>query len=270
MPRCSCATHVSRWLLLALVLTALGCPKKHPPAPVMVGPDPAALEALETDNQGLQATVDQQDRKLKEKDALIGRLQLQLLERDARCQALADKLSSQQERLDEAVVEVVRTKAKLRSIESRAEAASSITEAEIAIKGLEESLAAVGMDSGEDVRKAQTLLRMSTSEFKKENYGGALYLAEQAQSQIRAIENRFSNRASSSLAPGEVLFAQPLPLKVLTRSNLRQGPSRQSKVVRTLDAGTPVVGYSYIEEWIRIHTEGGEKGWIFQSLVSGR
>ena len=42
--------------------------------------------------------------------------------------------------LDEAVVEVVRTKAKLRSIESRAEAASSMAEAEIALKGLAERI----------------------------------------------------------------------------------------------------------------------------------
>ena len=270
---CCCPMTFKRWLIFSLAMVVLGCPKTPPPAPVAVGPDPAfleALEALKADNQQLKDTVAAQDRQLKEKDALIGRLQLQLLERDARYQALADEMSSQQGRLDEAVVEVVRTKAKLRSIESRAEAASSIAEAEIALKGLKDRLAATEAEPGEDFFKAEALVRMSTSEFKKENYGGALYLVGQAQGQIRAIEGRLARPGEASLAPGEVRFAMPLPLKVLTRSNLRRGPSIQAEVAKTLDADTLVIGYSYKEEWIRIQTEDGQKGWIFQTLVSGR
>jgi len=261
---------VRRLAVTALfIAAALGCVRNAPPAPapVVAGPDPAVLAALEEDNQRLQKTVAVQDRQLKEKDALIGRLQLQLLEREARFRALADQLSSQQDRLDEAVVEVVRAKAKLRSIESRAEAASSITEAEIALKGLKDRMAASDAAPGDDDQKAEALVRMSSSEFKKQNYGGALYLAAQAQSQIRAVEARFVRPADESLAPGEVLFAQPLPLKVLKRSNLRQGPSLQAGIVETLDAGTPIVAYSYKEEWIRVQTDSGLGGWIYQTLV---
>ena len=260
-----------RHVILVLLLALLGCAGNKPPAPVVVtGPDPAVLDALEADNRRLSETEVEQDRQLKEKDAQIGRLQLQLLERDARYRALAAQLSSQQGRLDEAVVEVVRTKAKLRSIESRAEAASSITEAEIALKGLKDRIAATEAEPGDDFQKAQALVRMSTSEFKKENYGGALYLAGQAQGQIRAIEAHLARPEDRSLAPGEVLFALPLPLKVLKRSNLRRGPSLQAKIERRLDAGDPILGYSYKEEWIRVQTEEGITGWIFQTLVSER
>jgi len=258
-------------VIVLFLLALLGCAGKKPPAPVVVtGPDPAVLDALEADNRRLSETVVEQDRQLKEKDAQIGRLQLQLLERDARYRALAGQLSSQQGRLDEAVVEVVRTKAKLRSIESRAEAASSITEAEIALKGLKDRIDATDTRPGDDYQKAEALVRMSTSEFKKENYGGALYLAGQAQGQIRAIEAHLVRPEERSLAPGEVLFALPLPLKVLKRSNLRRGPSLQAKIERTLDAGDPILGYSYKEEWIRVQTEDGINGWIFQTLVSER
>jgi SH3-like domain-containing protein len=111
---------------------------------------------------------------------------------------------------------------------------------------------------------------MSTNEFKKENYGGALYLAGQAQNQIRSIESHLSHQVGYSLTPGEVLFAQPLPLKVLKRSNLRQTPSLQAKIKGTLNKGAMIVGYSYKAEWIRVHTEDGGQGWIFQTLVGGR
>ena len=258
------------WLILLFPLFVIGCPKNKPPATVMVGPDPAVFEALEADNRRLQETVLDQKRMLRENEARINRLQLQLLESNARHESQMNQMSSQQEMLDEAVIEVVRTKAKLRSIESRAEAASSITEAEIALKGLKENMAVTEEDPSEDYLKAETLLRMSTNEFKKENYGGALYLAGQAQGQIHVIQSNLSNQADYSLSPGEVLFAQPLPLRVLARSNLRQGPSKRSKINLTLSQGTMIIGYSYKDEWIRVHTEDGRQGWIFQTLVGGR
>ena len=261
-----------RGLLIMLLLPLMvACPKTTPPtAPVLQGPDPAAYDALVADNHRIEQTVREQERMLQEYEARIHRLQLQLLESDARHQAQQAQLSLQQSMLDEAVLEVVRAKAKLRSIESRAEAASSMAEAEIALKGLAERLATGDGGPPEDYLKAEALLRMSTNEFKKENYGGSLYLAGQAQNQIRAIQSQLSHQADYALTPGEVLFAQPLPLKVLTRSNLRQKPSRQAKVKRTLDQGAMIVGYSYKAEWIRVHTEDGGQGWIFQTLVGGR
>ena len=259
-------------LLIMLLLPLMAaCPKTPPPAaPVLTGPDPAAYDALVADNHRIAQTVREQERMLQEYEARIHRLQLQLLESDARHQAQQAQLSLQQNMLDEAVIEVVRTKAKLRSIESRAEAASSMAEAEIALKGLAERIATNDGGPPEDYLKAEALLRMSTNEFKKENYGGSLYLAGQAQNQIRAIQSHLSNQVDYALAPGEVLFAQPLPLKVLTRSNLRQKPSLEAKVNRTLEEGAMIVGYSYKAEWIRVHTEDGGQGWIFQTLVGRR
>lgn len=257
-------------LVVLLSLVVFGCAKNKPPASVLVGADPAAYEALQTDNRRLQETVLEQERLLQEKESHINRLQLQLLESEARYRSKMDQISSQQEMLDEAVVEVVRAKAKLRSIESRAEAASSIAEAEIALKSLKENMAVADDEPSEDVLKAEALLRMSSNEFKKQNYGGALYLAGQTQGHIRSIQSNLSNQTDYSLAPGEVMFAQPLPLKVLKRCNLRQGPSKRSKIKRTLDPGAMIVGYSYKAAWVRVHTADGEQGWIFQTLVGER
>jgi septal ring factor EnvC (AmiA/AmiB activator) len=159
-------------LIMLLLPLMVACPKTPPTPPVLTGPDPAAYDALVADNHRIAQTVREQERMLQEYEARIHRLQLQLLESDARHQAQQAQLSVQQDMLDEAVVEVVRTKAKLRSIESRAEAASSMAEAEIALKGLAERIATNDGGPPEDYLKAEALLRMSTNEFKKKIMAG--------------------------------------------------------------------------------------------------
>jgi hypothetical protein len=170
--------------------------------------------------------------------------------------------------LDDAIQEVVRAKAKLASLESKAEAASNMAEAEIALRNLKVELGAGEKDA--DVIKAKQLLKMSALEFKKENYGGALYLTSQAKSHIKAGQIRMRRREKISVIKGEVLFAEPLSLRVLKTSNLREAPDLKSKAVTTLGKGDPVVGYSYKGEWVRVHTEKGIHGWIFQTLVGAR
>jgi hypothetical protein len=204
----------------------------------------------------------------------IARLQLRLLERDAQINQLEERLNSQQAMLDEAIQEVVRAKAKLRSLESKAEAASGIAEAEIAVKALKAQLA--GQTQNPELIKAQELLKMSAQEFKKENYGGAVYLTSQAKGHIRAGQIRLEGREKVApikrLPPfkGEVFFALPLPLKILRTSNLRKQPDRESKVITTLKKGTPLIGYSHKDKWVRVMSEDGTYGWVFQTLVGGR
>ena len=204
----------------------------------------------------------------------IAKLQLRLLERDAQIKQLEERLNSQQEMLDEAIQEVVRAKAKLRSLESKAEAASEMAEAEIAVKALKAQLA--GQTRNPELIKAQELLKMSAQEFKKENYGGAVYLTTQAKGHIRTGQIRLSGREKAApikrLPPikGEVFFALPLPLQVVRTSNLRKQPDLESNVITTLEKGTPLIGYSYKGQWVRVTSEDGTNGWVFQTLVGGR
>ena len=211
---------------------------------------------------------------LAKRDNSLAKLQLRLLERDAQIKQLEERLNSQQEMLDQAIQEVVRAKAKLRSLESKAEAASEMAEAEIAIKALKARLA--GQTPNPELIKAQELLQMSAQEFKKENYGGAVYLTSQAKGHIRAAQVRRGGREKVApikrLPPvkGEVFFALPLPLQVLKTSNLREKPDLEGKVITTLEKGTPLIGYSYKGQWVRVLSEDGNNGWVFQSLVGGR
>ena len=114
------------------------------------------------------------------------------------------------------------------------------------------------------------LLGLATTEFADENYGGALYLANQARLLARTEENRLTSGESGDRQPTEKLFALPVPLQTLRRSNVRTGPGLGFRVLVTLDPTSPVVGHSYTEQWVRVTDDEGRAGWIFHNLVTSR
>jgi hypothetical protein len=189
------------------------------------------------------------------------RLQLLLLEKEAQIKEL-------RHRVDDAILEVVRAKAKLRSLESKAEAASTMAEAEIALKSLK------GVDAGPDrhpaFHHADELLRMATVEFKKENFGGALYLSAQAKGQIKEGEELQKSRDKNVLMGGEVLFTLPIPLRLVEAVKLRGTPAQDAKTLAGLEKSTLVLGVSHKAEWIHVKTEDGQTGWIFFNQVELR
>ena len=165
-------------------------------------------------------------------------LQLQLLERAAQVEDL-------QRQLEAARQEIVRAMARLQTLASRAEAASVMAEAEIALRAVEE---VAGDEEVPEAAQALSLLVLSTREFADENYGGSLYLASQARRVARAGEVRLTSGEQRDRQPGEVLFALPLPLETARRSNVRAGPGLGFRVLFTLDPATPLVGHSHTEQ----------------------
>ena len=228
------------FLLLTVILLGSGCSPKADPAPSPTprqrpsGPSRADLEKR------------------------IARLELSLMDKEAQAEEL-------QMRLEETRQEVVRAMAKLQTLASRAEAASAIAEAEVALQPLK---AAPGQVSAPEATQASRLLRESSSEFDSENYGGALYLANQAKTLAGAARGRLSAGARGAQRPGETPFALPIRLKAAGRGNVRAAPGTGSRIEFALEAGDTLIGYSYVDEWIRIGTEDGRSGWIFRSLVS--
>jgi hypothetical protein len=189
----------------------------------------------------------------------IAELELRLLEKEAQVEEL-------QSRLDDTRGEVVRTMAKLQTVASRAEAASGMAEAEIALQSLK---ASVGHQSPE-VAQVTTLVRQSSAEFNKQNYGGALYLAGQAKALAGGSRGRMAGGNTGASRAGETPFAVPLRLKSTGRGNVREGPGTRYDVAFSLDGGIPLTGYSYVDEWIRVSDDSGRSGWIFRSLVTRR
>ena len=231
------------WITVVALAAVAACA----PKPSSKAPAPARR-----DGQRSSASVAELEQR-------VARLELRLLERSA-------ELEQMQARLDEARREVVRAMAKLQSSASRAEAASGIAEAELAMETLQKAA-----PQAVELTQTRQLLGSSNEEFERDNYGGALYLATQAKAVAVSGQNRVAS-ASERGAPraGEVLFALPLRLETSGRANVRDGPGTNFKVAFTLEAGAAVSGHAYADQWVRISDEGGRSGWVFYNLVGRR
>lgn len=227
-----------------------------------------AAAAERAKRQKVEKALKKQTVAYKDLKAKMAKLQLSLLVKETQIKELSERQALLQERLNEAFQEVVRAKAKLRSLESKAEAASNIAEAEVALKAMKTR--AAGQDKGLGVIQIEHLLKMSAQELKKQNYGGALFLASQAKSLIKMGQQRLMSRGKIPVMAGEVSFALPVPFKILRKSNLRKGPGSNFKVLFTLKKGASVIGHSYKDQWVRVKSMDGRRGWIFHTLLDGR
>jgi len=191
-------------------------------------------------------------------DKRAAKLELQLLARDAQIEDL-------QSRLEDARAEVVRAMAKLQSVASRAQAASAMAEAEVVLQSMK---ARTSQNAPPEVAQVTRLVRQSSTEFDKQNYGGALYLANQAKTVASSYRGRLGMNTLEA-RPGETLFAVPIKMKTTTKGNVREGPGTSFSVSFSADANSPITAYSYADEWIRITDDGtGRSGWIHRTLVS--
>ena len=260
----------------------MGTPQKTAPVDKVRAEERSTYDRLAMEHQKLRQTLVQRDvicskleKTLKKRDVAqrkledrVAKITLRLLEKNRYIEEILERQIYLQKRLDEAIKEVVRAKAKLRSLESKAEVASSMAETEIALKALK--MQRTDQEKDPSLIKAEELLKMSAQEFKKENYSGALYLVNQAKSHIKNARVPPEGRDKLELMPGEVLFSLPLTLKVIKKSNVREGPGKDFKVIATLEPDTLLIGYSYEGQWVRVGGANKMNGWILQTLVSGR
>jgi hypothetical protein len=237
---------------ISLRLVSVGlviCACSHKPAETVAPP-----QAAPPQQQRRAQTVTVRD---PDTEKRASRLEIRLLERDA-------QLADLQSRLDDARQEVVRAMAKLQTLASRAEAASGMAEAEVALR----TLSTGGQQSPPEAAQVSRLLQQSSAEFEKENYGGALYLANQAKTLANAARGRLAATDRGAPVAGETPFALPVGLKTISRGNVREGPGTSFKVVFAADGGLGLTGYSYVDEWIRVVDDNGRSGWIIRSLVA--
>jgi hypothetical protein len=238
-------------LLLAPLVGACG-----PKGPPEAAPAPAPVVVHDTVRVVDTVRVATPDPDLQRR---VSALELRVLERDAQLEEL-------QQRLDEATREVVRSLAKLQTVATRAEAASGMAEAELALQALQTRS---GPAVTNDYTRAKQLMDMSTAEFNDQNYGGALYLATQVKN-IARVGGGAASDERGELRPGEALFTRPLALRVSSRANVRSGPGTNFPVQYTLEKGALITAFSYAGDWLRIADAGGRPGWIFRNLTDRR
>jgi inhibitor of growth (ING)-like protein len=192
-------------------------------------------------------------------DAKLARLQTLLSEKDAQVQKLRRKL-------DDTIQEAVRTKSKLRSQENKADAVSSLAEAETAMKTLKESMP--DADKRSEITQANVLMKMGMDELKKENYSGTLYVTNQVKTILKDIQDNTQGRDKISPVDGEVLFALPLSLRLTASGKVRERPAADSAVAWSVERGTSPIALSYKGPWIRVKGEGDRLGWMFYNVVA--
>lgn len=185
------------------------------------------------------------------------RLELELWERDA----MVEDLDA---RLEAARRDVVRAMAKLRTLATRAEAASAMAEADVALQ----SLSRTARDA-QETRQVRELMQQSTAEFSKQNYGGALYLANQAKT-LLARAPRLGGESRNGKRPGEKAFSVPVQLQVTDSGDVRNGPGYDFAVSFTVKSGMVLTGRSYFGEWVRVNDTSGREGWITLSHLARR
>jgi hypothetical protein len=249
----SCIWNASPTTSPAPAPTAAAEPEPAPPPTVAPAPAP--------DQEKRSADLERQVAALEEQSASLERqivgLELRLLEKEAQAEEL-------ETRLDEARRESANAMARARTLATRAEASAGIDEAESALQALPP------LAPDQVTIEVTGLIDHAKAELAQQNYGGAVYLADQAQRTAAAAQTRFAAAEESAPRDGEQPFTLPLHLQTTANANVREGPGTGFGVLFTLPAESPLLAYSATEQWLRVADDSGRRGWIHQSLIRGR
>ena len=190
-----------------------------------------------------------------------------------RLTARIKKMEEDQHRLEERVAvltrdlevtetELIRTKARLKGNETKAEASAAIAEARILAGRLAEdkTQASVLARSEESLAKAEEQLSAG-------NFGAALFFASKAQDLVARVK-----QGGGAEAGHDPTVAPSLPIPSLssyvvrTVARVRKGPTLSDAVLGHLPEGTQVMGEAVSGAWVKV-TYQGLSGWVHSSLL---
>jgi hypothetical protein len=255
---------------LACLLVVVGCNKQVPdPEPAPPPPPPPVEEPATTPLPSGRSAVDV-DREVAEREAAIERLRAELAESRGENARLVRELAELGEahatlelELGSAVEELLRSHANLRNVQSRAFAVSRIAEVRVGLDGYRGRKDAAFTSR---VERADEFLARADGALADRNVGGAAYLAERAGELLRQVRTvaELKKKESRELIP----IVPERWFEVRSRANLRKGAGTDHTVVRTVDAGTKVMGMARQGDWYQVQTEDGATVWIHRHLVS--
>jgi uncharacterized protein YgiM (DUF1202 family) len=190
-----------------------------------------------------------------------------------RLTARIKKMEEDQRRLEERVAvltrdlevtetELIRTKARLKGNETKAEASAAIAEARILAGRLAEdkTQASVLARSEESLAKAEEQLSAG-------NFGAALFFASKAQDLVARIKQGAGAEGSPdpTVAPSPAIPSLSSYV-VRTAARIRRGPALSEAVLGHLPPGTQVMGEAVSGQWVKV-TYQGLSGWVHSSLL---
>lgn len=170
-----------------------------------------------------------------------------------RAAQLAKQVERLQADLAQAEEALVIAESGLRGDHSRADAISSLAEVRIQV---ERAAEAAPWRSAE-LEEARGKLAEANRQIGEGHYGSALFFVYRAQRMAENIETE----AGLIRAQAHVQFIGA------PRVNMRSGPSKIDRVLRTLEQGTPVFAEGGHDGWVLVRASTGDVGWVHQSLL---
>ncbi|MCB1856984.1 MAG: SH3 domain-containing protein [Gammaproteobacteria bacterium] len=240
------------WFPLSLLIVLLsGCEslRLDPTNTTVVDRSAAEPAVAQDDLEALRSRLALRSREVAE-------LRLQLLAK----QAEINRSLAAHER---ALEEVVRTNAKLRSRDTRADTVSRIAEASLEIENARDR---VGEEQQHTLEQAENLLESSREELDKGHFSSASYLADKALNLVRPLHALPEADSGLSLQE-ETRFATSLAMKTTRPSNVRERPERGARIRYQLERNRVVEAHAHSGRWIRISDEDGVEGWVYYNLL---
>jgi len=188
-----------------------------------------------------------------------------------RANARFKKSEEEQRRLEERVAllmrdleltetEIIRTKARLKGIETRAEASSAIAEARILTGRLDPKARAATVSlCNENIAKAEAQLTATPP-----NYGAAVFFATKAQDIAKKAQEGSSD--SSRHGEDERAAAQPTYRVKAKTANIRKGPDVAEEVLAEAPEGSTLAASASKGDWVKV-TYNGTTGWVSRSVL---
>jgi hypothetical protein len=161
--------------------------------------------------------------------------------------------------LDLTETEVIRTKAKLQGLETKADATSVIAETRVLYR---RALQQRGRTPS--LLRCEELLNRAETMVEANNHGAAVFMALKVQELLKDARR-------APVAPvADRETEQPAPKKLYTvvaeTANLRRDPSRNAPVVQRLKKGTSLEATRLRGDWLQVRA-GEASGWIARALV---
>lgn len=155
-----------------------------------------------------------------------------------------------------------RTRAKLRSHQSKAEIVVHLAEIKTALNSLaKKSIYPLKQNK---VQEAEQLIIMSEKALKGEDIETASSLSNKAQKiliPLLPMQTKNPNELN-------VTFATPLNMVIKRKCNVRKAPGMTNKVLFTMNASSKVKALAFARNWINIKTVGQRKGWVYYNLLT--
>ena len=180
----------------------------------------------------------------------------ELLHRAERVQALEREVQRLKIDLVRAEDALIGVESRLRSGHSRANAVSSLAEAQMQLN----RAAKVAPWRSETISEARDKLDIAQKHIDNEYFGAAVFFVYRA----NRIVEELNHEADIVDKTSQVMFVNR------PRVNLRIGPTTEDEILTILVRGTPVVRERKKDEWLLVRTLTGIVGWVHYSLVTSK